>query len=392
MIAGGDQGLLLRGALCWFLGLGLALLPAAEAGKKSRAPKGQVVSCDLALGEGSCPKSELHQGGVYVIDNFVSQDDLAAFPVFFDRGAEKLDAEVFLNATMLELRPPRLMDFVRDKIDLRLTMKKPWQFNGRLYRDHYILRRYLSTNRDNRQVYAHMDATHPGRCLSAGIFVGTGKKMKGGTFQTHRCSSKECTEFYAACRQRDITACTSMESLSTRNGSFEIEAEVPYKSGRAVFWLAETLHSVTELTAGVRDLVFIFLSCYPTLRVAIGGDVVEVREALAEGGDVAEVFGDGVERQPLHQASERGFVDVVETLLAAKANPEAKTTYGEQPLHSAAEAGHAQVAQLLMMRSASPAAKFQSELPIDIASRRGHRALLDTFAFMAGKGPAKKEL
>ena len=51
---------------------------------------------------------------------------------------------------------------------------------------------------------------------------------------------------------------------------------------------------------------------------------------------------------PLHCASWKGHVKVVERLLAAGANPLAVTESGWTPLHSAAYRGHAQVAQRLL--------------------------------------------
>jgi ankyrin repeat protein len=50
---------------------------------------------------------------------------------------------------------------------------------------------------------------------------------------------------------------------------------------------------------------------------------------------------------PLHAAASNGHKDVVELLLANKAEVNAKNTNGATPLHLAASAGHKDVAELL---------------------------------------------
>jgi ankyrin repeat protein len=82
-------------------------------------------------------------------------------------------------------------------------------------------------------------------------------------------------------------------------------------------------------------------------------DVVEC--LLANKADVNAK--DNVGRTPLHVAAWRGAVDVAETLLAHGAEINAKDNKGQTPLHLAAEMDHEQVAELLLANKAEANAK-----------------------------------
>lgn len=85
------------------------------------------------------------------------------------------------------------------------------------------------------------------------------------------------------------------------------------------------------------------------------GDVAAVQALLKQGADPNVARGDGL--TALHVAAQEGNLELVRTLLRAKADVRAKTRLGEYtPLHLAAEGGHAAVAQALIEAGADPAA------------------------------------
>lgn len=80
----------------------------------------------------------------------------------------------------------------------------------------------------------------------------------------------------------------------------------------------------------------------------------EVAELLIQAGaDVNARSGVG-EQTPLHMAARRGNVNVVEALLNAEAEIEARDTKGETPLRRAVNCGHPEVVRLLLEHGANP--------------------------------------
>ena len=97
---------------------------------------------------------------------------------------------------------------------------------------------------------------------------------------------------------------------------------------------------------------------------AAGGDLEKVKALLKDNPDL--VFSKhGIQlyhiakvgRTPLHDAAFRGSKDVVELLLANKAEVNAKDNEGVMPLHKAAFCGHKDVAALLLANGAEVNAK-----------------------------------
>lgn len=106
------------------------------------------------------------------------------------------------------------------------------------------------------------------------------------------------------------------------------------------------------------------------------GDVWKVRELLAENPDqVNNATQEG--RTALHIAVYRGQVNMVELLLARKADLRARDNYGRTPLHEAIVFGSKDVVGLLMTRKADVNARDkQGSTPLHEAVRRGSATLV----------------
>merc|ERR1719327_701312 len=101
----------------------------------------------------------------------------------------------------------------------------------------------------------HSDTGNFGRCLSATLHLGgPGEEavVEGGEFRTHRCREGDCLAFGW---RYDKAAGRPPDRTLLRAENLETVAEVPYEPGRLVFFLSETLHSVTEVLAGRRAVL-----------------------------------------------------------------------------------------------------------------------------------------
>merc|ERR1712070_956258 len=102
------------------------------------------------------------------------------------------------------------------------------------------------------------------RCLSATLHIGSPSDgtaapcCKGGVLQMHKCKVGNCT-FWGNNYQMGDGSVLQPENLKR-------VAEVQYKPGRLVYFLAESLHSVTEVLEGSREILFMWFACTPTLN------------------------------------------------------------------------------------------------------------------------------
>lgn len=118
-------------------------------------------------------------------------------------------------------------------------------------------------------------------------------------------------------------------------------------------WDTTTIHDAAK--AGDLEKVKAFLSANPAL---VFSNYDELGDNPLSGG------------KPLHYAAEGGHKNVVELLLAKKADVNAKANSGYTPLELAAFGGHKDVAELLLANKADVNAGLQS--PLLDAAARGH--------------------
>ena len=100
------------------------------------------------------------------------------------------------------------------------------------------------------------------------------------------------------------------------------------------------------------------------------GDVAAVRSLLDEGADPNVAQGDGL--TALHLAAQEGNLEIVEVLLGAGAKVEAKTRIGDfTPLHLASGGAHATVALMLIEAGADPGAMSTTSgvTPLHLAAK-----------------------
>ena len=98
--------------------------------------------------------------------------------------------------------------------------------------------------------------------------------------------------------------------------------------------------------------VFIFSGCVTTINDAIqNGDLNAVKSIISS--DRNKINSRGVYgNSPLHDAAERGELDIVKYLVSQGANVNAKNNCGEIPLHSAAESNYIEMAKYLVSKGA----------------------------------------
>jgi ankyrin repeat protein len=114
----------------------------------------------------------------------------------------------------------------------------------------------------------------------------------------------------------------------------------------------------------------------PLQRAADGGHEDLVEFLLAAGSDVNAR--DNTGWTPLHCASNRGHKDVVRLLLASKADVNAAEDYGRTPLAYAAMNNHKDVVSLLLKNKADVNAKEQKGVPpLHWAARAGHKDVVE---------------
>ncbi|MCX6906758.1 MAG: ankyrin repeat domain-containing protein [Verrucomicrobia bacterium] len=110
--------------------------------------------------------------------------------------------------------------------------------------------------------------------------------------------------------------------------------------------------------------------------VARGGDVWKAKQLLAENPDqINSTTQEG--RTALHIAVYRGQLNMVELLLAHKADIGAKDSYGRTPLHEAIVSGSKEVVGMLLAHKANVNAKDkEGGTPVHWAVGRGNTALV----------------
>ena len=116
------------------------------------------------------------------------------------------------------------------------------------------------------------------------------------------------------------------------------------------------------------------------LEAVMRGDVQETTARLAVDPELARAAG-AHDKTGLHWAAERDHVEVARVLLAAGADLEARTSWGESPLEWAATMGSGRVAELLLERGATGLTLVQ-------AAALGKLAVVEAFLASGVSGAA----
>jgi hypothetical protein len=107
------------------------------------------------------------------------------------------------------------------------------------------------------------------------------------------------------------------------------------------------------------------------IEASAAGDLARVSTLLAAKADVNAKLPDGF--TALISASQNGHLEVVQALLAANADINAKGTYGATALYMASQNGHLEVVQALLAAKADVNAKAQNGgTALTVALRNGH--------------------
>jgi len=137
-------------------------------------------------------------------------------------------------------------------------------------------------------------------------------------------------------------------------------------------------HSLIPRLAAITLLALVTLAwnslalCDEIHNAAKSGDLAKVKALLKVNPDlVSSKDNDGV--TPLHLAAQNGRKDLVELLLAKKAEVNAKAINGWTPLHYAARDGHKDVVKLLLANKAEVDARNRNGVtPLFMAKSMGH--------------------
>lgn len=110
----------------------------------------------------------------------------------------------------------------------------------------------------------------------------------------------------------------------------------------------------------------------PLHNAAEKGQFQVVEALLAAGADVNAKQNSFSDNTPFHVAALLGNTKVVEALLASSANVHAKNKRGETSLHEAAEEGQIEIVKALLVAGADTEAMNKyGETPLDLARKRG---------------------
>jgi ankyrin repeat protein len=145
------------------------------------------------------------------------------------------------------------------------------------------------------------------------------------------------------------------------------------------------MRSFTWIIAGLLSTFGLCIHCHADdiHNACVLNDVAKVKELLKTKPELVDST-DNRFRKPLHYAAQRGYVEIIEVLLAYKADINAKVTerspdgiLGWTPLHLAAERGRVAAVELLVSKGADIEAKdVWGRTPLFLAALEGQVEVL----------------
>jgi len=327
------------------------------------------IACSQITGpdDASCKKSStpvtLQPGQAYVIDDFLNASDMNWLRTAYNDMSHFSESETF-NSKWMESRqlPPslglddrlqallhRITGHSNAKIRSQSALKdERWAYNGEYFLDHWQFRKYSGAN----GLQAHIDTGLLGRCLSATLHLGgSDTEVDGGDFKTFKCRNEKKGKCFGYGWQYDKKL---PEANGIANDNLETLASVPYKPGRLIYFLAETVHGVEQVMRGDRNVLFMWQSCSPTLvnGATRNGHLSHVRHLVERGADFDDALPE-TGLSPTSVATDSGHRSILEYLLEKGADAEVPDNNKVLPIHRAARAGHLPVLEVLVKSGAN---------------------------------------
>merc|ERR1712232_514722 len=158
--------------------------------------------------------------------------------------------------------------------------------------------------------------------------MGGEASAKGGKIRTYRCREGNCTDYGY---QYDAKLPELPKSLKEAS-NLDKMGEIHHKPGRLVLFLGETLHDITQLYEGTRDVMLAFFSCTPTLSngALFWGHPPLVEYLVSQRADVTAADENRVSR--IQEAARHGHAQIVQLLASAGAQVDAADRSGWRAL------------------------------------------------------------
>ena len=233
----------------------------------------------------------LRPQGARAVDGFLSVEEQTSIRELLRRGSDaRFVPEDVNGAEVLSSSPPEWLDapphdqqellkllakvhlFVNERVRLHgslLPGRYRWRPEVGLHLGAWSIYDYMADAEGQAStVAAHTDTDFDGRCLSAALHLPTWQlgdaavPVEGGVFETVECVDPQldCDGLYGDALFRIYES----EALSGP-GALQTVQSATFQPGRLVLFMAESLHRVSPLLRGHRNVLFLWFHCDPAL-------------------------------------------------------------------------------------------------------------------------------